>query len=123
MQKAILAAATAAILIAGLPTLTLAQAAPPPSSHTTISGHNITDQLDQLSARIERYRARGQLSPAEADAARRAINALEGQAGANREDNGGQFTDAERFAMQSKIDDLNRDIRRERAAHGGTPAP
>ncbi len=123
MQRAIMTALAAASLVAGLPTLTLAQAAPPPSVHSPISGHNITDQLDQLSARIERYRARGQLSPAEADAARRAINALEGQAGANREANGGQFSDAERFAMQSKIDDLNRELRRERAANGGAPTP
>ena len=122
MKKAVLAAVAAANIAAWLPALGFAQTTTPPSPHSTINGHNIGSQLDQLGARIDRYLARGQISKAEAAEAHRELNALQDQASADREENGGQLPIAERFAMQGKIDDLNRDLRRERAARGGVPS-
>jgi hypothetical protein len=122
MRKVVLAAAAAASIAAWLPVSGLAQTAPPPSRHSPINAHNITDQLGQLSARIDRYLTRGQLSHVEAVEAHRQVNAMLDEASADREQNGGQLTEAERFNMQAKIDDLDAVIRRERAAHRGAPA-
>ena len=121
MRRVFLAAAMAAGIAAGLPSVGWAQSTPPPSPHGPANAHNITAQLNQLSATIDRYLARGQLTQTEAVEAHRKVNALLDQASANREEGGGQLTEAERFGMQAKIDDLHDSIRQERAAHGAAP--
>jgi len=121
MRKVVLAATAAASIAAGFPASGLAQTAPPPPRHDQINAHNITDQLNQSSARIDRYLTRGQISQTEAVEAHRQVNALLDAASARRDENGGQLTEAERFDMQAKIDDLNATLRSERAAHGAGP--
>jgi len=119
MRKILLAAAVVAGIAAGIPALGSAQTAPPPPNPSPMNAHNITEQLNQVSARIDRYLARGQLSQTEAVEALRRVNALLDKASADREAHGGQLTEAERFRAQAKIDALNDDLRRERATHGG----
>jgi hypothetical protein len=122
MKKAALAAVAAASLAAWLPSSGAAQTLSPSTQYGAIAESGITAQLSQLSARIDRYLAHGQLSQAEAVDAHRDVNAIEDQANAYREDNGGKLSDTERIEMQKDIDNLNADIRRERDAHGTAPA-
>jgi hypothetical protein len=121
MHKSLLAIVAAASLAAALPATSLAQGLAPAPYHA-VNAHKITEQLDRLGARIDRYRSRGQLSAAEAVDAQRKLGALQDQASASRVAGGGQLNEAQRFDMQGRLDRLDSEIRRERAAHGAVPA-
>jgi hypothetical protein len=114
---AFLSVMTASVVLA-LPTFGLARSEPPPP-RPAMAAHNITDQLATLNATIDHYVTQGRLSQAEAVVAHRQVNALEDQANAYRESNGGVLSEAERFTLQTKIDDLNAQIDRARSAPGG----
>jgi hypothetical protein len=125
MHKTLFAIAATASLAAALPATSLAQGRVQglaPAPYHAVNAHQITEQLDRLGARIDRYRGRRQLSAVEAVDAQRKLAAIQDQASASRVAGGGQLSEAQRFDMQGRVDQLDREIRRERAAHGTVPA-
>lgn len=119
MRKAILAALAAAGA-ASVQVSAVAQNAPTVAHHP--SGRNgLNEQLDQLSARIDRRLARGQLSQQVADNAHREINDLQAEASDDRLQNGGQLKEADRFGLQARITQLKDEIDRDRTTGASAP--
>jgi len=110
-MKALLTAAAVASLAASFPGLTLAQAAQ----------YGINQQLDQLSAKIDREVGRGQLSQTQAVDALREVSSIEDAADAEREEHGGELEVANRLDLQARIDRLKAHILQERT--NGPVAP
>jgi hypothetical protein len=118
-MKSLLIAAAVASLVASLPGLALAQAA---SSHIPASELGLNEQLDQLSARIDRDVGGGQLSQTQAVDAMREVSSIQDAADAEREEHGGQLGVADRLELQARIDHLKADLRHERTNGGMAPA-
>jgi hypothetical protein len=102
------------LLAAVLPSLALSQNSPLalPNGRAPRPGAN--EQLDQLSARVDRDLAEGRISPAQATEDHRRINAIEDEVSADREEHGGRLTDSDRFDIEAQIERLRDSLRRER---------
>lgn len=122
MMKLFLAAAAAISVGATFPSTALAQAElSGPSGGPTAPG-GVREQLDQLSARVDRGLREGQLSQKAADEARRRINDIAAQASTDRERDGGKLTEADRFDITAQINRLGSEIHWQRTEATATPA-
>jgi hypothetical protein len=91
----------------------------PPSAVQPPSARNgVNEQLDAISARIDRRLARGRLSRDDATAAHREVDDIQAEAGEDRLRDGGQLSEADRFAIEARIHRLEEQIEGER-----TPVP
>jgi hypothetical protein len=114
---AALAAAGAASLLVSANAQNALTITPHPNARDSLGA-----QLDQLSARIDRRLARGQISQHDADTTHREINDLQAQASEDRLQNGGRLKEADRFALQGQITQLKEEIDRDRTI-GASPPP
>jgi len=121
-MKTLLIAAAVASLVASLPGLILAQGLAAGSPPIPAVEQPINQQLDQLSARIDREVGGGQLSQTQAVDALREVSSIQDAADAEREEHGGQLGFADRLELQTRIDHLKSDLRHERTSGGTTPA-
>jgi hypothetical protein len=112
MKTAILAALAAAGA-ASVQAPASAQNAPP-VTHRPSARNGLSEQLTQLSARIDRRLARGQISRHDADKTHREINDLQSETSNDRLQNGGQLKEADRFNLQERITQLKEEIDRDR---------
>jgi len=86
----------------------------PTVTHSPSARNGLSEQLAQLSARIDRRLARGQMSQHDADKTHREINDLQAEASDDRLQNGGQLKEADRFSLQDRITQLKEEIDRDR---------
>ena len=114
-------ATAVASIVGSLPGLAAAQAALTRSSQIPAAEYGINQQLDQLSARVDREVGRCQLSQTEAVDALRDVSSIQDAADADREENGGQLTVPNRLEIQARIDHLKAAIRQERTSGGTAP--
>jgi len=112
MKKALLAA----LAVAGAASVQVSASAQnaPTVSHVPSARNGLSEQLDRLSARIDRRLARGQISQRNADKTHREINDLQAEASDDRLQNGGQLKVADRFGLQARITQLKEEIDRDR---------
>jgi hypothetical protein len=122
MMKLFLAAAAAVSIGATLPSAVLAQAELGSPSAGPSASNGVRERLDQLGDRVDRGVRQGQLSPKEADEARRRIDDISAQASTDRERDGGRLTEADRFDILAQIDRLGGEIRWQRKEEA-TAAP
>jgi len=116
-MKTVVLAVLAAAATAALPALAVAQPAPGPVQAPS-ARDSLTEQIDRLSATIDRRLARGRLTQLQADQAHRQINDLQAELSDDRLKNGGQLSEADRFGLQARISTLKAQIDRERATGG-----
>ncbi len=119
MKKALLAALAAAGA-ASVQVSASAQTAPTVAHHPS-ARNGLNEQLDQLSARIDRRLARGQLSQRDADKTHREINDLQAEASDDRLQNGGKLKEADRFGLQERIIQLKEEIDRRTTGASAPP--
>jgi len=119
MEKALLAA----LVAVGAASVQLSASAQnaPPVTHQPSARNGLSEQLDQLSARIDRRLARGQMSQHDADKTHREINDLQAEASSDRLQNGGQLKGADRFGLQDRITQLKEEIDRDRTTGASVP--
>jgi hypothetical protein len=120
-MKTLLTAMIAVSIVASFPGLALAQAAPAGSPQIPAAELGINEQLDRMSARIDREVGSGQLSQTEAVDALREVSSIEDAADADREEHGGQLPVADHLEFQTRIDHLKENIRHERTSGGTAP--
>ncbi len=104
-------------MIASAPVPALSQDAPASLQHPS-ARDPFVEQLRAVAARIDRREADGRLSRDDADHARLEINDLEAQIADVRVRDGGQLTEADRFALQDQIHKLEDKLNAERPAVG-----
>jgi hypothetical protein len=119
MHKALLIAAAVAGLALSAPALAQAPAPALQLPNQPAVRPGLTQQLDDLSARIDRDLAQGRISQADAIRDHREVNRIQDLAAADREANAGHLTEAEHFDLQAQIDQLGHEIHQQ---HTGADA-
>ncbi|HEY2658511.1 MAG TPA: hypothetical protein VGI79_02235 [Caulobacteraceae bacterium] len=125
MRKLVLTVAAVVSVCGSAPTSSPAQ--PPaqggaPAAESHVPPNGVRDQLDQLSARIDRDLAQGRLSQKQAEQARRQVNDIAAQASTLRERHGGTLTVADHFAIHAQIERLDNQIHGERGDAAAPPS-
>jgi outer membrane murein-binding lipoprotein Lpp len=85
--------------------------------------NGLNEQLDRLSATIDRRVAHGRMSLQDAERARREVNNLQAETSDDRVKNGGQLTEADRFRLQARISQLKAETDQARPQGVSRPTP